>query len=142
MRLMLDRLKFDRVITDSSYLMFPDTTAFKRYEKMLPNRYFLGLKNRDFKTGKITSYRLVPPEGQLDPRQAVFIVDDLCAKGTTALNAGLELKKLGFQNIYLVVPHCEDTVFDGELLKDDSPVKLIYTKGTMIRPEHPKIKVI
>lgn len=142
-KMLLERIERMDVDFTNAYFMFPDATALKRYEHYYPNKYFLGLKNRDFKTGKITNYRLVPPDGGYDTAQEVYIIDDLCAKGTTALNAGRELQKLGFKNIYLLVAHCEDSIFDGELLKDDSPIKVIYTSNTIIRrAKHKKIMEI
>jgi ribose-phosphate pyrophosphokinase len=125
-------------LSATDYLMFPDAGAQKKYGAIFPNPQLLGIKHREWKTGKITDFK-VYPEGVVSHGQKAFIVDDLCAKGTTAYNAALALKACGFEDINLVVAHCEDSVFDGKLLLDDSPINKIYTTDSILTKNHEKI---
>lgn len=139
----MDWLIKEETCEKGDYIMYPDASAEKRYSERLKMKYLLGIKHRDWATGKITDYQAFNTTGEeLNIKSNVFIVDDLCAKGTTAYQAGLALRNLGFKRIYLLVAHCEPTIFDGLLLNKDSPVKTIYTSDSMNRPESDKIKVI
>jgi ribose-phosphate pyrophosphokinase len=136
-------LKKEEICEEGDYVMYPDASAEKRYSERLEMKYLLGIKHRDWATGKIIHYQAFNTTGEeLNTKSNVFIVDDLCAKGTTAYNAGLALRDLGFKRIYLMVAHCEPSIFDGLLLNKESPLKTIYTSDSMIRPESGKIKVI
>jgi ribose-phosphate pyrophosphokinase len=126
------KLRTDGIIKDDDYLFFPDAGAQKKYEDVEPDLpRLVGYKNRDWNTGKITEYKMLNPGKDLNTSSNVFIVDDLCSKGGTAYHAGLALKEMGFENIYLIVAHCEDSIFEGHLTKEESPVKLIYTTDTI-----------
>ncbi len=139
------KMAFNRIDMLKQYdvkdtLFFPDASAAKRYEGILVNPCMVGIKHRDWTTGKITRYELVGGEG-INNRK-VFIVDDLCAKGTTAYHAALSLKAYGFRDINLVVAHCEDSIFDGVLLHDLSPINFIYTTDSILTKKHDKIVVL
>lgn len=146
-------LKKKKLMSDEDYLFFPDAGAQKKYVDILPNPYLLGIKKRDFKTGKITDYKAFNPNQDLDFQGAdvgldndvnVFIVDDLVAKGTTAYNAALAINKLFVikPEINLVVAHCEDSIFDGKLLLPDSPINKVYTTDSILTKKHEKIVLI
>jgi ribose-phosphate pyrophosphokinase len=72
----------------------------------------------------------------------VLIVDDICSKGGTFYHSAKRLKEAGAANIYLYITHCEQTIFEGELLKDDSLIKHIFTTNTIFLTEHNKITFV
>ncbi|NRT27906.1 phosphoribosylpyrophosphate synthetase [Clostridium beijerinckii] len=47
---------------------------------------------------------------------------------------------MGATEIYLVVTHCEDTIFDGEILKTDLITK-VFTTNSILSKEHEKIEI-
>ena len=51
-----------------------------------------------------------------------------------------KLKEMGATQIYLAVTHCENTIFEGDLLSSDLITK-IYTTNSILNKEHKKIKV-
>jgi len=91
-------------------LFFPDAGAAKRYGTRYP--YAIGNKLRDFETGNITSFDLTGEVGKV-----VLIVDDLCSRGGTFVHSAKLLQENGAEEIYLLVAHCETTVYKGELFK-------------------------
>lgn len=109
-------------------LVFPDATAVKRYKKLFPEYQSVSInKERDFQTGKIISSTLVKSGNISDDFlwniKNVVIVDDICSKGGTFLLASQLIKEnIGHEGyiINLVVAHCEATIFEGELFKENS----------------------
>lgn len=117
----------------SDYLFFPDAGAQKRYSKIWPGaKQLVGHKVRDFQSGEIKSLDVVGELPEDTSNCKVIIVDDLSSYGGTFLYSGNKLKKLGFNEIYLVVAHCEKSILEGELLNEDSPIKKIFTTNTII----------
>ena len=51
-----------------------------------------------------------------------------------------KLKELGAGDIYLYVTHCENTIFDGELITGDL-IKHIYTTDSLLTKRDDKITV-
>lgn len=137
----------DAVISDykPDVIYFPDEGACKRYVDLdsvkksgLP--VIFGIKKRDFATGKILGLDVV---SDIDLKEKkVLIVDDIISKGFTFFYSGNKLKELGAVSIGLYASHCEDTILDGELLKDKSPIDIIYTTDSILHIEHNKIKII
>jgi ribose-phosphate pyrophosphokinase len=121
------------------YLVYPDAGAAKRYEKQLEHEKVLTAnKERDFKTGHIKSLKI---NGEVSSKAfKAVIVDDLCSKGGTFILTAEELKKLGAKEIYLVVTHCEDTIFEGDILKTDL-IKEVFTTNSILSKAHEKIRV-
>ena len=126
-------------------IFFPDEGACKRYSDLdavkkagLPVAF--GIKKREWKTGKILGLDVV---SDIDLKgKKVLIVDDIISKGFTFFYSGNKLKELGAVSIGLYASHCEDTILDGELLKDKSPIDIIYTTDSILHIEHNKIKII
>jgi len=118
---------------DNDYIVFPDAGAMKRYANKFNEfklRNFITCeKERDFDSGYIKNLKLnnVPNK----PFKAV-IIDDLCSKGGTFKLTGDKLKEAGATDIFLAVSHCENTIMEGELLKEDSPIDKIYTTNTIL----------
>ena len=114
-------------------ICFPDKGARHRYGDM---DYFSEIgrnicycdKVRDFDTGNIIGLDLCDfPE----KAKNILILDDLCSKGGTFYHTANKLKENGIENVYLGVCHMETAIFDGELLKDSSPIKHIYCTNSM-----------
>jgi len=115
-------------------LFYPDFGALARYDLQkvgLPVAY--GKKTRDFTTGEIRKYEI---SGFLQGN--VLIVDDICSKGGTFINASKEIRSK-FPNvgaINLLVSYCEDNVFNGELF---DYIDRIYTSPERELKNHPRI---
>ena len=122
---------------DINAICFPDKGARDRYttlfSEMYPelNEYKILYCNkvRDFKTGKITGLELV---GDTEGVNSVLIADDLCSAGGTFYYTAQKLKENGVKDVYLCVTHMEYNVVNGELIKDTSPIKKIYTTDSMM----------
>ncbi len=113
------------------HLVLPDKGALARYsEEASLNNTLVMEKKRNPITGKIEGMHL--KSGKVNPNSKCIIIDDLCSKGGTFAWAASILKSMGAFDIYLIVSHCEDTIFKGKLLKDDSPITHIYTSDSMM----------
>lgn len=115
------------------YMVFPDAGAEKRYSKQTKFGNILTCsKKREFSTGAIKSLELHGAEDARDCTTAI-IVDDLVAKGGTfkftAQALRKELPKL--ETVILCVTHCENTIYDGDLITGDD-VQLIYTTDSIL----------
>lgn len=121
------------------YLVYPDAGAAKRYGKEICyEKTLTASKERDFRTGRIKKLQI---NGHMERKDfKAIIVDDLCSKGGTFMLTASKLKDMGATEIYLAVTHCENTVFQGNLLKDDL-ITGIYTTNSILNRRHEKIKV-
>jgi ribose-phosphate pyrophosphokinase len=130
-------------IADFDTIMYPDLGACKRYSNLLSGKYgvVVGNKNRDWNTGEIKGYDIIGDENNIKDK-TVLIIDDISSMGTTFFYAGLRLKDLGAKKVLLYVTHCENTILNGKLVTDDSPVDHIYTTDSIFRDNHPKITVL
>lgn len=133
---LLEELKDSK---EEIYLVYPDAGAAKRYGKQIPyDKILTASKERDFKTGYIKKLELngtVKSQGF-----KAIIVDDLCSKGGTFILTAEKLKEIGASEVYLVVTHCEDTIFEGDILKNDL-LKKVYTTNSILNKEHEKINI-
>ncbi|WP_339207125.1 ribose-phosphate pyrophosphokinase [Paenibacillus sp. FSL K6-3182] len=125
--------------SEKDYLFFPDAGAQKRYSKVQGYQQLVGYKARDFQTGQIKSLDVVghtPREGF-----KAIIVDDLCSYGGTFMLSAEKLKVLGATHIYLLVGHCEHSIYKGKILETDL-IDKVYTTDTILhQAEHDKIHV-
>lgn len=121
------------------YLVYPDAGAAKRYGKQISyDKVLTAMKERDFKTGFIKSLVI---NGDIETKSfRAIIVDDLCSRGGTFMLTASKLREMGATEIYLVVTHCENTIFQGDLLTGDL-IKGIYTTNSILCKSHEKIKV-
>ena len=121
------------------YIVYPDAGAAKRYGKQINYEKILtASKERDFKTGYIKSLEI---NGTVQSTKfRAIISDDLCSRGGTFILTAEKLKEMGATEIYLVVTHCEDTIFDGDILKTDLITK-VYTTNSILSKEHEKIEM-
>lgn len=125
-------------------IFYPDEGAMKRYNGIInANKPItFGMKKRDWATGKIEGLDIFGDVEALKDAK-VLIIDDICSRGGTFYHSALKLKELGAKEIYLYVSHCEDTIHEGELLKDNDLIKKIYTTNSLLnRKTHKKIEVI
>lgn len=121
------------------YLVYPDAGAAKRYGKEINyEKVLTASKERDFRTGYIKKLDI---NGELECKNfKAIIVDDLCSRGGTFELTATKLKEMGATEIYLVVTHCENTIFQGNLLSSDL-ITGIYTTNSILSKGHKKIKV-
>ena len=127
-------------INDSNIVLFyPDEGAMKRYSAIIERPYAFGIKRRDWKSGEIVGFDIVNRD--VVNGKNVLIVDDICSKGGTFTHSARALKEAGATDIYLYVTHCENTIYKGDLLQDDS-IKKIYTTDSLFRTPNDKIVVL
>ncbi|NIK80403.1 ribose-phosphate pyrophosphokinase [Paenibacillus castaneae] len=124
---------------EQDYLFFPDAGAQKRYSKVNGYKHLVGFKVRDFQSGQIKSLDVV---GHVDGGafQAI-IVDDLCSYGGTFMRSAEKLKELGASHIYLLVGHCEKTIYQGKLLESNLLDKVFTTDTILDQAGHDKIHI-
>lgn len=123
----MERVGFD---PEMDYLVFPDAGAQKRYHS-LKYPHLVGFKERNFETGKIESLQLVGKEFPASTGRKAIIVDDLSSYGGTFLLTAEALKPKGFDEIYLLVAHAENSIFKGELFKSGL-IDKIFTTNSLI----------
>lgn len=120
---------------------YPDEGAMKRYSGEIGMPYIFGVKDRDWKTGQIKRLNLAGDVSMIEGKN-ILIIDDICSKGGTFYYAAKELKEAGAANIYLYVTHCENTIYEGELLKEDSLIKHIFTTNSLLTAPNEKITIV
>lgn len=127
-------------ITDNQFMLFyPDEGAMKRYSGMINKPYAFGIKDRDWYTGAIKGLE-VSGSTDLIKNNNVLIVDDICSRGGTFYHSAKKLKELGANKVFLYITHCENTIFDGEVLKGDL-IEKVYTTDSILTNRHEKISV-
>lgn len=132
-------------------LYFPDEGACKRYSDILAPLGLpvaFGIKNRDWKTGKILGIDIA---GFDDLKgKNILMIDDICAYGGTFYYSACALKDKGANDISCYVTHLENSVMDpkkGKLIQGDL-IKTIYATNSIFRgtngnvPVPNKIKII
>ncbi|RKP49969.1 ribose-phosphate pyrophosphokinase [Cohnella endophytica] len=135
----------DRVIRETGfnpaedYLFFPDAGAQKRYSKVKGYKQLVGFKVRDFQTGEIRKLDVV---GSVDkPGFKAIIVDDLCSYGGTFLLSAERLKEIGASEIYLLVGHCEKSIFQGKIPQSKILDRVFTTDTLLDETDTPKIHI-
>ena len=121
-----------KIASDNLMMFYPDAGSMKRYSSAVHLPYTFGIKNRDW-------FLYGGANNKID----ILIVDDICSKGGTFYHSALKLKELGAANIYLYVTHCENSIYDGELLKNNGLIEKIYTTDSILtNTESPKIELV
>ena len=126
------------------FIFYPYEGAMKRYNSIIrANKPItFGMKKREWTTGEIKGLDIFGDTDALKDAK-VLIIDDICSRGGTFYHSANKLKELGAKEIYLYVSHCEDTIHEGELLKDNGLIERIYTTDSIVnRRESEKIEVI
>ncbi len=132
--------KIESVEGESPSMFYPDEGAGKRYSGMISLPYAFGIKKRDWKTGKILGLD-VSGEVESIKGKNILIVDDICSRGGTFYFAAKKLKELGAKNIYLHITHCENSIFDGELLTSGL-IKRVFTTNSILTRQHDMIEAV
>ena len=97
------------------WIVFPDAGAGKRYFGLATEYPVLfGTKHRDFDTGQITE--LTFPAITPAPGARALIVDDLCSRGGTFIQAAQRLRALGFAEVHLAVAHMEPAGYNTNMV--------------------------
>ena len=133
----------EKEISKKLVIYFPDSGSLKRYTDLsqgFPIVY--GVKNRDWKTGKILGVDIHGQTDKLNEDTVILMIDDICSKGGTFYYGSKELEKYGCKTMYLYVTHCENTILDGKLLKEDSSFKKVFTTNSIFTAEHEKVEVL
>lgn len=124
---------------DNILMFFPDEGAMKRYSTMFELPYAFGIKKRDWTTGQIQGLDVA---GQTEHimGSTVLIVDDICSKGGTFYHSAKALKQMGAKAVYLYISHCENSIFEGELLQTDF-IEKVYTTNSIFTGADRKVEV-
>lgn len=129
-----------KILEDKNVILcYPDEGAAKRYSSQIGRDYVFCIKHRDWRTGKIEWLELTSPEKVAG--RNVLIVDDICSRGGTFTFTAKALKEAGAGEIYLYVTHCENTIFNGEILKDGL-ISHVFTTDSIYRGDHSNIMVL
>lgn len=126
-------------LKDNVIMFFPDEGAMKRYSAMFDRPYTFGIKKRNWSNGEILGLD-VSGQTELIKGSTVLIVDDICSKGGTFYHSAKALKALGAEKVYLYISHCENSIFEGELLKSDY-IERIYTTNSIFTKSDAKVEV-
>ena len=134
-----------RATESGIWFVYPDAGAEKRYSKQIKYKNYLTCtKHRDFDTGKITSFQVnVGDNIDKSTFKTAIIVDDLCSKGGTFIGTAEKLRELGFNRVILVVTHCENTIYLGDI-PNGKLIDLVYTTNSILDTnicKYDKIKV-
>ena len=125
---------------DNILMFYPDEGAMKRYSSMLDRPYTFGIKKRDWATGDILGLE-VSGQKEMVKGSTILIVDDICSRGGTFYHSAKALKELGAEKIYLYISHCENTILEGDILKDDM-IERVYTTNSIFTKTNEKIEVL
>ncbi|MBP1308814.1 ribose-phosphate pyrophosphokinase [Paenibacillus sp. 1182] len=136
----LKLIEFD---PNKDYIYFPDAGAAKRYGKGKELKGFkqlVGHKSRDFETGKLEKLEIV---GDVDRKDyKVLIIDDLCSFGGTFSWGSEKLREKGAFEVYLLVTHCEESIYQKGLL-DSGLIQKVFTTNTMLNEsKHKNLEII
>lgn len=122
-------------------LFYPDEGAMKRYSGEMGMPFVFGVKKRNWETGAIEGLDLMGSVEDIKDKN-ILIIDDICSKGGTFYHSAKALKEAGAANIYLYVTHCENTIYEGELLKEDSLIKHIFTTNSLLTAPNEKMTIV
>lgn len=130
----------EKMTGETPSMFYPDEGAGKRYSGMIQLPYAFGIKKRDWKTGKILGLDV---SGDIDSISGkdILIVDDICSRGGTFHFSAKRLKELGAGRIFLYITHCENTIFEGELINGDL-IEKVFTTNSILTKTHEKIETI
>jgi len=114
-------------------IYLPDSGAEKRYSSMIAVRNsVVGIKHRNFETGRIERLRIV---GDIPYKNfKAIMIDDLCSYGGTFVMGAKALQESGASEIYVIVTHCENSIYSGEVFKSGL-INKVYTTNSIIRKD-------
>ena len=144
-----------RLGTENLMLYYPDEGAMKRYTPLIDEvrsavletlgydierKCVFGMKNRDWETGEINGITVLGAVDDIKGKR-ILIVDDICSRGGTFYHSAKCLKELGAGEIYLYVTHCENTIFDGDMLSSGL-IEKVYTTNSIYTGSDDRIEVV
>ncbi|WCF11706.1 ribose-phosphate pyrophosphokinase (plasmid) [Paenibacillus thiaminolyticus] len=135
----LDAIRFDK---DRDYIYFPDAGAAKRYGKgkeIKKIMQLVGHKSRNWETGELDKLDVVG-DIQKDGFK-VLIIDDLCSYGGTFRWGAAKLREKGASEVYLLVTHCENSIYEKGLLHSGLITEVFTTNTIMEKSNHEKLIV-
>lgn len=136
LKLAVKRFKADVVF-------FPDAGAMKRYKDVLSSDnipVIFGEKERDWSTGEIKGLKI---HGDFEPGFRILMIDDICSYGGTLYHSALALKKMHDCSLGIYVSHCENSIFQGNLLdKNPDLIEHVYTTNSIYSGNHEKISIV
>ena len=108
--------------------------------------YCYGIKNRDWKTGKILGLDVIT-NGIGLKQKTVLMIDDIVSYGGSVKYGADKLKELGVDKIFAYATHTENSVLDknkGTLLKslENNTVERLFTTDSLFTGSHEKITVM
>lgn len=115
-------------IDGQDVIVYPDKGAAHRYESL--GKGIICDKVRDFQTGKITSLE-IRDTSEIKKGSKALILDDLCSYGGTFIKAAKALRDNGIEEVYLLVTHSENNIFEGEVLKSGMINKVFTTDSIL-----------
>lgn len=118
---------------------YPDEGAMKRYSGMNNKPYVFGMKKRNWENGEICGLDVLGSTELVNDGN-VLIIDDISSRGGTFYLSAKRLKELGANKIYLYVTHCENTIFEGEVIKGKE-IEKVFTVRTIFTGSNEKIEV-
>lgn len=121
-------------------LFYPDAGASKRYSGFFDIPFCYGVKNRDWKSGKILGLEVFGQKDMIKDHD-ILIIDDICSRGGTFYHSAKKLKELGAKNVYLYVTHCEKTILEGEIFSSGL-IEKVFTTNSIFNIEHEKVEVL
>lgn len=126
-------------MTENDVIFFPDAGSCKRYQDYTDKNVIYGVKERDWKTGKILGLKLY---GKLPPKPFnVLIIDDISSYCGTFYHSANKLKEIGAGKIWLYVTHAENRILEGDLIKSGL-VERIYATKSIFTNQHELIEII
>jgi ribose-phosphate pyrophosphokinase len=103
--------------------MYPDAGASKKYKD--DGNAIIGNKHRN-EEGRIDRYELLNfKEGT----KTVAIIDDIVSYGGTFVSAARALREKGVEHIVLIVSHCEENIFKGQVFEY---IDHVYTTDSIL----------
>ena len=114
-------------LLDDAYVFFPDAGAQKSQAGYGMDQ-LVGFKKRNLETGWIEDYKVF---GEMRQGATVLILDDLSSYGGTFILAAEKLKAMGAGDIFLVIGHAEQAIFDGKIFKTDL-IKKVFTTNSIL----------
>ena len=147
-RTAIDYVCEDKTISEENFVLyFPDYSAAKKYSVLIPEiPYCYGIKNRDWKTGKILGLDVIT--NGIDLKQkTVLMIDDIVSYGGSMKYGADRLKELGVDKIFAYATHTENSVLDknkGTLLRslENNTVERLFTTDSLFTGSHEKITVM
>lgn len=132
---------------DKDFVIYPDAGCKKRLDGLVKFPSIFADKNRDWRTGEITSTSLYGDLTRVEGARVLF-VDDICSYGGTAMYTLKALKELGAKECYCCFSHVEKSIFgkkgwqetgEGTLtLLNSGLVSKIFCTDSLISKEYVK----